>query len=1167
MKKILHCASILRIGHATKTIRIMKWSILLLIIPLVQISANVYNQEAHFSLRVKNSTYQEIFKKIESETNFRFVYKDELLNNLDLRSVSFIERNINEVLGELFHNTNLKYRILEDGLIVLEKTMKQTFPVQGKVSDSYGEALPGVNILEQGTSNGTVTNINGEYSINVSSENAALIFSYVGYLSEEVSINGQSTIDITLVEDIRELSEVVVIGYGTQKKSDLTGAISSVKVEDLQKIPVTNVDQALMGQAAGVQVTSNSGEPGGGASIRIRGVGTINSAEPLYVIDGIPVDNSFSQNQTLLITINPADIESMEVLKDASATAIYGARAQNGVVIITTKRGRKGELNLEFESQISMNVLNQNIDMMTGNEWAAYYQDAINSVELNINEESQLWLDSVNNGLISPQTYDWIDAATRKAITQNYQISASGGSEASTFALTAGYLKQEGIFRNNFLERFSFRLNSDHEISRRLKVGNTLTVSRTESETNGAGDPDGNDKPHIRRLMEMNPFRSIYNEDGEYADLPDFASPFLDHTAYHPLWGINERKQYRINNRILGSLFAEYEIIKGLTFKSMFSIDTRLGNNSAHNPWNDFVGNASTEVGRSSVIKDSNEALVWYLDNTLTYQKSFGNHNLTALLGNQTQQNNYKGFSASGTSIPNNDFPFIDFTTDELTSVNDWQSRSSWLSVFGRLLYDYNGKYLLTATVRRDGSSNFGENKRFGTFPAASIGWKISEEDFFTIAGISNLKLRISYGITGNEAAGNYQTIPTVGSGTSGNYDYDYVFGADNIMIGRTLLRLPNESLQWEETKQTNIGFDAGFYRNRINLSVDYFKKITDNMFMAFTPPVEVGTEENPKGNLGQITNSGLEAVFSSVNLTGAFKWNTSLNFTVINNNVDKLANEDAPRYNGVNTTQVGYEVGALYAFETDGVFQNWEEVYAHAYQNQERDADAEAELAANLGPDDPEPVVYDTESKNAISFTAPGDIRFIDKNGDGIINDDDKAIMGSTIPDFFWGMTNIFSFNNFNLTVFLQGVHGIDIYNSLRIGQEGMSGSGPANVRSSVRERWTGEGTSDVMPRLNINDPNNNNRVSDRWIEDGSFVRLKNVRLSYNLPENWMNALRISNASIYLNSTNLLTFTKYKGFDPEVGYRNPSRSETGGTDSGNYPLSRQYTIGLQINF
>jgi TonB-linked SusC/RagA family outer membrane protein len=1156
---------------AFKTLLTMKLIFLLVcgVGLLTSVAEKSYAQSTKLTFSLKDASIKNVLEHIENSSEFSFMYENNVIDVDAKVDFTANDETIDVILNRLL-NDYIEYRVIGRHIVLfpsgpvpgetLPAKSQQQPTVSGTVSDESGQPLPGVTVLVKGTTRGTVTNADGNYSLTNIPEDATLVFSFVGMRTQEIEVGNQTSINVTMAVDAIGIEEVVAVGYGSIKKRDLTGAISSVKAEDIQKIPVANIDQALTGQAAGVQVVSNSGEPGGGASIRIRGIGTVNNAEPLFVIDGIPIDNSFNRSQTTLTSINSADIESIEILKDASALAIYGARAANGVVLITTKRGQAGQLLFELDAWTSVNVLDQNIEMLNGKEWASYYQDALNSIGNTIDQNSQSWLNAINNGSINPPTFDWLGEAIRPAITQSYQIGASGGNERSVFALSGNYLNQEGVFKNNDLKRYSFRINSDHKISEIFKFGNTLTFSRIETQTHGAGDPTGNDAPHIRSIMGQNSFKPIFNSEGDYADLNDFDAIILDHSPVHPIWALQERSRLRFENRLLGSLFGEYKIINGLTFKSIFSIDLRQNELYEHSPWNELEGNANNPVGRSSVYRNNQESLVWYLDNTLTYQKSIGSHSFTALLGNQAQEGTYRGFNVSGNTIPNNDFPFIRFTTTELINGGDYENSNSWLSYFGRIFYDYNSKYLITATVRRDGSSRFGPGKRYGTFPAASIGWRVSEESFMENINIDNLKIRASYGITGSENAGNYQFIGTVGTGVV----YDYIFGPDLTVQGRTIRRLPNDLLQWEETKQANFGLDLGLINNRLTFSADYFNRITDKMFLEFQPPVEAGIEENTSGNLGQITNSGFEFVLNTVNSVKTLDWTTSINLTMLKNRVDELANDNAPRYTlgawgsgTTNITEVGGEIGALFGYVTDGLFQNWNDVYAHAYQNQ----------AVTGTHDDKGNPIYDTDSRNTINFTAPGDVRFADLNNDGIINDDDRTVIGSTIPDFLWGLTNTLSYQGLHLSFFFQGAHGVDIFNHLRRLQEGMNATNADNMRATVKNRWTAEGTSNKMPRLNVNDPNNNTRNSDLWVEDGSYVRLKNLRLAYDLPKSLMNSAGMQNLQLYFNATNLLTFSDYQGFDPEIGNRNPTRSETAGTDNGNYPLTKQFTFGLKATF
>ncbi len=1052
--------------------------------------------------------------------------------------------------------------------------------VRGTVTANDGSGvLPGVTILVQGTTNGTTTDMNGNYNLLVPADANVLTFSYIGFRTQEVEIGNRTQIDVELEVDASQLEEVVVIGFGTQEKKDITGAVSSVSGEELNEIPVPSFEQALTGRAAGVQVTTGSGTPGAGASLRIRGVGSTNNAEPLYVIDGIIIGNVTGGGQTSispLSLINPNDIESIDILKDASATAIYGARAGNGVVIITTKRGKEGKMSINLDTYTSVNVLDRsNFSMLNGQQWAEYYSSMMNEVG-NTDYVGKPFVDKVLSGADLP-TYDWFDYAYRDGSINSVNLSVNAGSEKSQIFTSLNYFNQEGILPNSDLRRYTIRLNSDHKFGKRLKVGNTLAISRSEANTVGNVNANSNTKDWIGRLLAANPYKPIFDAEGDYAGLnagdPD-AEGQLDYLNEHPIWNMETNYNRVVRNRIWGSVFADYEILEGLVFHTMGSIDWSFNKNEARTPANTIDGAAARDETTSRLNMNFNEPRTWFVENTLRYQKQFGKHNINVMAGYQAQNSLNTGFSAGAGAFVDTRYWFFGRPqlTNEITDgegnvlatvplvqpgVGNFQNESAFVSYFGRAIYDFNDKYLLTVTVRRDGSSRFGPEQRWGTFPAVSAGWRISEEAFMTdIEQVSNLKLRAGYGISGSDNTSLYQWNSRVGTG--GNQEYVFNGGP---VPGAILTRLANEFLGWEEIRMLNVGLDIGFFKNRLELTVDYFDKTTDGLLLNFAPAEEVGVLSNPSGNLGEINNKGIEFTVNSVNMIqGGFKWSTNFNISAVSNEVVSLP-ANADRFNGPNITRVGEEIGALYGFQSNGLFQNWEEVYGHAYQNQNVESfDEETGLPVYSGA---------TDQAVQANNTAPGDIRYVDQNGDGFIDaDNDRVIIGSTLPDFTWGLNNTFSYKGIGLSVFFQGVHGIDLYNSLRIRQE-RSNASFANRRASVLDRWQGEGTSNSIPRAVFTDPNSNERASDIWVEDGSFIRLKNVRLSYNLPRTLLQAIGMQSGGVnfYAVGTNLLTFTKYSGFDPEVGLRSGGNPETAGVDNGAYPISRQFTLGMQLSF
>ena len=1051
--------------------------------------------------------------------------------------------------------------------------------VSGTVTDlENDEPIPGVNVLVKGASAGTITDVEGNYRLDVPSEESILVFSSIGYTTEEIPVGNQTVIDVALAPSLEQLSEVVVIGFGTQERDDVTGSISSVSGEELNDIPVPSFEQALTGRAAGVQVTTGSGVPGAGANIRVRGIGSTSNAEPLYVIDGIIIGNVEGGGQTSispLSLINPNDIESIDILKDASATAIYGARAGNGVVIITTKRGKEGQMQLNFDAYTAWNVLDQsNFNMLSGPQWAQYIAEV--NAEAGLTEyPGQPFIDKVLSGADVPM-YDWFDAAYRDGRINSYNLSLNAGSEKSQYFTSIGYFDQEGILPNSDLERYTVRFNSDHQVSERIKFGNTLALSRSEANTVGNVNANSNTRNWISRLLGGNPYKPIFDNEGDYAGLsaqdPD-AEAQLDNMNEHPIWSLEQVFDNEVRNRVWGSLFADVELIDGLVFHTMGSIDYSFNKDERRNPFNTIDGAANKDQTFSSLNLRSRESRTWFIENTLQYQKDIGKHNFSLMAGYQAQNNLNKGFSSSAGAFVDTDYWFFDRPqlTNEITdsegnilvtnplvfpSVGNFENESAFVSVFGRLIYDFQDKYLLTATVRRDGSSRFGSEQRWGTFPAVSAGWRISEEGFMSgLESVSNLKLRAGYGISGSDNTDLYQWNSVVSSG--GNQEYVFNGGP---VPGTIITRLANPFLAWEEIKMFNIGIDVGLLAGRLEFTVDYFDKTTDGLLLPFTPAAEVGSLNNPSGNLGRIDNSGLELAINSVNVaTTNLTWSTNFNISAVRNEIVSLP-EDADRFSGINISRVGEEIGALYGFETSGLFQNWGEVYDHAYQNQ----------SVSEFDEDGNPIYSeDTDQETANTSTAPGDIRFVDQNDDGIVDaDNDRVIIGSTIPDFTWGMNNTVRYKGFNLSVFLQGVHGIELYNALRIFQERSTG-GWANKRATVLNRWTGEGTSNFVPRAAVNDPNSNERASDQWVENGSFVRIKNVRLAYTLPAKLMESINLGRlgVNIYAVGTNLFTFTEYTGFDPEIGLRESDNPETAGVDAGLYPLSRQYTVGLKLSF
>ena len=1122
-------------------------------------------------------TVSEIFELVQEQVGYKFIYADELVSNapkVNLKKGVILAKVLLEMgLAPI----NCTYEFTENETVIVKRRLRADLPVNkieneslqfqisGTITDSNGQPLPGASIVEKGTSNGTQSDFDGNFTLEVAGKNAVLVVSYIGFGTKEVVVGEQTKITIPLMESAAGLDEVVVVGYGTQSRKDVTGSISSVGGDIISNIPSASVEQSLSGRMAGVQVISGSGAPGSGATIRVRGVGTLNNNEPLYVVDGIILGNVAGGGQSTvspLSLINPSDIESIDVLKDASATAIYGARAGNGVVIITTKRGRNQKMNITYETFTSTNIIDgSKYNQMSGPEWADFYSKG-EIARGRTEYQGKAFVERILAGEDIP-TYDWIGELVRNGTIQSHNLSVSGGNENSNYFSSLSYFDQTGVIYGSDLERYTIRFNSDHKIGEKLKFGNSILLSRSITNRQGNVDPNDNINNYITRGLGMNVYKPIYREDGTYAGSDSYdpdSGGLLDQDNNHIIWNAKENTNLNSNNRILASVNLDYEIVDGLVFKTMGSIDYSFIKAENRNKANDIEGTMLVLPEDTRLRLRQDEDRKWFLTNTLTYNKTFNDHTVSALAGMQVENSLSTYFSATDGGFENTDYWFFNrphlqrevldgngnvvLTLPVYTAeVANGQFESGVNSFFGRLFYDYKNRYLLTATVRYDGSSKFGSNKRWGTFPALSGGWRISQEDFMSdVSWISNLKLRAGYGISGSDNVSNYQYASSVGQG--GEYNYSFNGGEVN---GATLNRLSNPFLRWEEIKMSNIGLDIGLFNSRINIVADYYDKVTSDLFLPFAPSLELGNESNPNGNLGEVSNKGLDLSISSVNMQGAFNWTTDFVFGTVKNEILKLPS-DADRFvNTYNISRVGEEVGAIYGYELDGIFQNWEEVYDHAYQDQ-----AVIEFDENNIP------IYDTAARDEETMrtsTSPGDFRYKDLNGDGFIDaDNDRKVIGSSIPDFTWGLTNTFSYKGISLTAFFQGVQGVNVYNLV-------STTYPTRNRLNA---WNGEGSTNIEPRIA---GNGNGRTSAYSVENASYARLKNLRIAYNLPQSVIENIGMNAVQLYLNGTNLFTITNYTGYDPEIGLRDAGDNETAGIDRGQYPLTRQFTFGAKISF
>lgn len=966
--------------------------------------------------------------------------------------------------------------------------------VRGVVSDQSGEAVIGASVFLKGTTSGTITNIDGEFEL-VAPTDGTLVISFITYKTEEISINSSTFLRVTLEEDSKLLEQIVVVGYGVMKKSDLTGSMASVSSETLKDKPVANIGEALQGHAAGVQVV-NSGAPGSNVSIQIRGLGSINNSSPLLVIDGIPTDMPLN-------AINQNDVETIDILKDASATAIYGSRGANGVVLITTKKGKEGDGNIFFSANTGIQSSTKVPQMLNATQFASLH----NEMMKNSGENQRL---DFADPLIWGDGTNWIDALLQTSIMQNYSFSYSGGSDKNNFYVSGSIFDQEGIILNTSYKRYSFQFNNESKVRNWLKFGNNLTLNH---------DVKKNGSYSVINTLGSLPTQPIFDDEGLYSG-PGTESKFYGDLR-NPIGTANLEKNQTDGYNALGSVFAEVSVLDKVIFKTMGGIDFKFWESDHFSPKYDWK---PIPVPSSQRSQSSNKSLTYLWDNTLTYLETINDaHSINVMIGSSAQNNVYNYINAN----------VKEFLSDEFNQLNNGLldptvggSKNEWalLSFFGRANYTYENKYLLTATVRRDGTSRITENNRWGTFPSFSAAWRITEEEFYNNNFIlSDLKLRAGYGVTGNQSVlDNYAAVTRLRTD-------QYVFNSKPVSTLYPLV-MPNPNIKWETVEQTNIGFDASMINQKINVNFDAYIKKTSNMLVGMAVPITTGYSDiyTPMINAGEVENKGWELTISSLNLRNVIEWTTDFNVSYNKNKVVKLHN-NTPIYYGYQTHTEGYPVGSFYGWVTNGIFQNWDEVNNYAYQYQ------------------------GTDSTNG---TAPGDLKFLDINNDGVVNDYDRTFIGNPTPSWNFSLNNSLAYKNFDLSVYFQGVAGNKIYNANRVTLEGMYTT--RNQTVNVLDRWREDYASDSMPRAIFSDPNKNTRNSDRFIEDGSYLRLKNITLGYTLPDVYAQKAYVENLRVYVSTQNLYTLTKYSGFDPEV---------IGGVDNSNYPLTRTISFGIDLKF
>jgi len=1028
--------------------------------------------------------------------------------------------------------------------------------VSGIITDkATGEPLVGVSISVKGTAQGTISDSDGKFSI-AGAMGKTLVFTYVGYNKQEALAN-KAKMNITLEVDSKMLGEVVIvpIGYGNMKKSDLTGAIGSIGADDISKSINTSFAQALQGRVAGVQVTQNSGAPGGGISVSIRGQNTIMGGnEPLYVIDGVMMDGN-SNNDTngnsssVMSTINPGDIVSMQILKDASATAIYGTRGANGVILITTKQGQAGKTRVSYEGYFGIQQLPKKLDILNLREYAEYQNLRAQVIGFGSREE-------FSDPSILGDGTNWQDVIFRSALMHNHQISIMGGTEATKFAVSGGYLNQEGIALGSNFERYSLRMNLDNNITKWMKIGVNAYTARTQQIN--TVDNAGIISTAVQQLPEV-PAR---NPDGSFgAQQTNMYGTYFS----NPLADALMRENYNRGMQLNVNAFADISFTKDLVLRVEGNGNYNYGTSYYFQPAYDFGLNDSRTEGSRSANNNSYTTLRTYL----TYSKKFNElHNLTVMAGHEAQEGRNEYLSGSRTGYLFNSVHELD-AGDSMTAKNGSNRGSNAMeSYYGRLNYSFNERYLLTATLRRDASSNFGKNYKWATFPSFAVAWRVKNESFLKdVTAVDNLKLRLGWGLVGNSSVWGYAQGTTMAASST---PFGTGFYPNNF---------PNPDLQWEKTSAYNVGLDLNLFGNRIEFITDaYYKNITNLLMQATLPDYISGVISAPWVNVGTMTNKGMEFTLNTVNIDrrDGLQWKTGFTLSFNRNMVTKLYTDEAiiPGKSGSETftiTKVGLPIGQFYGYKVIGMFKDESDFYKKDQSgNVILDADGNRIPVARpategvIRPIDPNGVWV-------------GDFIFLDKNGDGVIDEQDRDIIGNPEPKFVYGLNNYFSYKGFDLNIFLNGVYGNKLYNQFRkrftnpMENSGMlkettgiaqivliDPSGPANDISNVKVANPGA----TIQRITVSDSNDNSRMSDRFIEDGSYLRIKNISLGYTLPKSFSSRFQVENLRVYVNIQNLYTFTNYKGYDPEVGQWSVIMR---GIDDARYPSQRIYTFGLNV--
>lgn len=1096
--------------------RIMRIStFLLMVCVFCSYAGNAHSQNAKVSIRMNNVKLDKILNEIENQTDYLFIYNNQVDIN-KITSVKVKNEAVAQVLDKILSGTGINYELEGTHIILTTEAIKdlhaqqQAKTVTGTVTDVSGEPIIGANIRIKGTTTGTITDIDGNFSIEAEPQSVIEV-SYIGYLTQETVINNQKSIRFLLKEDTKTLDEVVVIGYGVQKKADLTGSVANINTEKLNTQSNANIGQALQGKIAGVDIVSQGGAPGSGTRIMVRGIGTLNNASPLYIVDGMYM-NSIDH-------INPNDIASIDVLKDASSAAIYGSRAANGVIIVTTKEGSntEGKPIIDLSVNLGISTASKFLDMLDAKGWAEVTTIARQAI-------GKPALDMATDLANKPDN-DWQDIMFRPALMQNYNLSVKGGGKYSTYYTGLGYFNQDGIVKGTNYQRYNIQSKNDYKRGI-FSAGTNLIISFSH------------DKPlhqelrggMIGTILQSVPTLEKYDDTreggygGTYGDVVNIP---------HPLAIIDDNimDRYNENVKIFANLYAQIELFKGLKYKLNLTPDFSFERYKNYLNKYDF-GLATNSITQLTERQRRRRNIL--VENLLTFDRTFGEHKISALAGYTYQDSRFRHIQAYGEGLPQGLEEIDAATTNRSNEGNSW--RSVLTSILGRVFYSYQNKYLFTATIRRDGSSKFGKNNRYGYFPSFSLGWNVAEEKFMeSVHWLDQLKLRGGYGVLGNQEIDNYQYSSTITTGIN------YPDGNGGLLQGAFPKNFANPDIKWEETAMTNVGIDFMAFNNRLSLTADYYVKNTKDILLTVPIPISSGGANDPIRNAGKIRNNGFEFnlgwmdqpnpdISYGINLIGSFNKNKVI---AMGSESGSIKGGSTNQNITTSETKAGYPIGGYWLISTAGYFNSQEEVDAYA-----------------------------KDGKKIQPAAEPGDIKFVDANNDGVINDDDRVFQGSPFPDFTFALNGNMRYKNFDLSIGLQGVLGNKIYNATRQTLEDVTKG--SNFLASCLDYWTPENKNASHPRLTWDDPNRNTRAeSDRYLENGSYLRLRSVQLGYTFPQTWFKGA-IQHARVYINAENLFTITSYSGYSPDV---NADNANYRGFDNFIYPTNRTFMLGLNVTF